>query len=86
MCKVAGGVFLAGFALATTFRIDWTRLRSQERFSNFLMLGAVYGLAGLSFNAAYEIKTGKNKDALVEMRPSYSSRFRTIYNWNTMTE
>ncbi len=85
LCKVAGGIFLTGYAVATTVRIDWARLRMKERLLNVIMLGTVYGLAGLSFNAAYEIKSGKNRDSLVEIRPSYSSRFRTIYNWNTMT-
>ena len=39
----------------------------------------IYGLAAANFYAAYEIKMGKDL-SIVEMRPSYTQRFKDAYN------
>lgn len=51
----------------------------KEKFFNIFATGFVFALAFANFYAAYEIKMGKEMK-LVELRPSYSQRFREAYN------
>lgn len=87
VCKVGSGLFFSGFGAFHQARMKsiWSQFNTSQKLFNVSMLVVIYGFAFASFNAAYEIKMGKQM-ALVEMRPSYSSRISEFYHWSKMDE
>lgn len=58
-CKVASGVFMTGIGVYQASGVQWQNIQGRDKVFSVVMLAFVFGLAGLSFNSAYEIKMGK---------------------------
>lgn len=78
MCKVASGTFMAGLGVYQATQVQWRTIGARDKVFSFLALGVVFGLSGLSFNAAYEIQTGVKRPD-IQMRPSYTARYTSLY-------
>lgn len=93
-CKVVAGLGFTGYGVyhGSRFAELWKHYGLREKAFNVSATGFVFFLAFLNFYAAYEIKMGKEMQP-IEMRPSYSQRFREAYqlthsppNLDRMTE
>jgi hypothetical protein len=80
-CKVVSGAFFVGFGafhLDRTVRV-WNAYGSKEKLFNVFATSFLFGIAFLNFYAGYEIYQGKRM-ATVELRPSYTQRFKNAYD------
>ena len=80
-CKLGAGLlFLAyGSYHSSRFAQLWRHYRFGEKVFNVSAATLIYSLAFANFYAAYEIKMGKDL-TIVELRPSYTQRFKDAYN------
>ena len=81
-----GGMLFTAFGSFNAARAYslWPHMRATDKVFNIAACGFIYMLAGASFYKGYEIHMGKEME-LVELRPSYSQKFREIYRISNMT-
>ena len=86
-CKVAAGFGFSAYGMyhGARFYDLWRHYRVREKVFNLFAVSVIFTLALLNFNAAYEIKMGKELTP-IELRPSYSQRFRDLYRINSISK
>ena len=86
LCKVVSGLLFTGFGFFNIWRARtvWPYLRSIDRAFNVGAISVIFGIAALNFAMAKRIHMGQQMQ-LVELRPSYSERFRQSYRLFYMT-
>ena len=80
ICKAGQGLFFVGFGAFNIWRASgiWQHLSAKDKVFNAGAITFIFGVASLNFLYAYRIYMGQKMD-LIELRPSYSERFRTSY-------
>ena len=77
-CKIGAGVLFTGFGAFHVARASsmWKYFKGTDKLFNVAAVSFVFLLAGLNYYKALEIYQGKQME-LVELRPSYTQRFKT---------
>ena len=86
VCKLGAGALFVGFGGFHVARAHsmWRYFKASDKAFNVGAISFIFLLGGLNFYKAYEIYLGKQMD-LVELRPSYTQRFRNSYSFMMMT-
>jgi len=79
-CKLGAGTLFSayGFYHALRFQQLWRHYRFSEKVFNVFATMFIFSLSFVNFYYAHEIYMGKEMK-LVELRPSYTQRFRELY-------
>ena len=62
----------------------WGYMNVRDRVFNVGAIGLIFGIAGLNYLYGYRIYMGQQME-LIELRPSYSERFRVSYRLMKMS-
>lgn len=86
MCKAVSGAGFSAFGFFNVWRARsvWPYMGMRDKVFNIAAISVIFGIAALNFSMAYKIHMGQQME-LIELRPSYSERFRQSYRYMNMS-
>ena len=86
-CKVVSGFAFGGFGAFNVWRTKsmWSYMGAKDKMFNLGAVSFIFGISALNFAYAYRIYCGQKME-LVELRPSYTSRFNESYRLMMMSD